>query len=402
MNPDIRRRRHAELWESGTSSARKIGITGLIFAILMLLRVVEPYHLIERIGQKDLKALEVKREELLVQQRQLGSVETALQEIEDELDKSPWNDEVESLKKYFIELRANGYQSDEIPQDRANETITNIGKLVNEGVIEKLSAVTERPGTSERLKEFPGIIKKALDKWTDENYDKTDWYFTPQSKDATIEGMNEVLTALKAKALGAVYESRESLEVERKELKESEDAIDAKKENAEVGIKDDLNDILPEWAQDSVGVRSMIVFFPWILVAFAATMVGKAFIAARHFHGMADEEQWTAVERSDPLVSTSWTLTWRGLPGTIVTIVNYFAIIGAYWFCLSRVNYPPARYSSGSADESTTIEASLQAIANAVSSSLSVGLAYALLIATLVVVAATPILRRARESGGTR
>ena len=401
MDPDIRRRRHAQLWESGTSSARKIGITGLIFAILVLLRVVEPYHLVERIGQEDLELLENKRQELLVQQKQLGSVETALQEIEDELDKSPWNDEIENLKKYFVELRANGYESDEIPQDMAKKTITNIGKLVSEKVIVKLRDVTAGPGTSERLAKYPDTIQEALTKWVDKNENNTKWYFTPESKDETISVMSEELAALKAEALAAVVESRKNLEVDRKELVDAEAAIDKSKEDAEGDIKDELNEILPGWAQDSVGVRSMIIFFPWILVAFAVTMVSKAFIAAGHFHGMADEEQWTAVERSDPLLSTPWTLTWRGLPGTLLTIVNYSAVIGAYCFCLYRVEYPPAVYSSGSTED-TTIEASLQAIANAVSSVLPVGFVYASLIATLVVVAATPVLRRARESGGTR
>jgi hypothetical protein len=394
MKPDTRLRRHAQLWESGTASARRGAIAGLIFAILILLRVVEPYHLVEREGELETADLVVEAAMLLKQQEQLATIEAALQEIEDELEQEPWNVEKNKLIKFFED---GGSDEIAVPQKIANETINNIVTLVESRVIKRLRKAMAEAETSERLADYPGRIQSALDKWKNDNLGNTQWYFTLASKNETIRGMSEVLSALKIEALAAVNESRSSLQGKKERIDRREAEVKEELAIATEGIKDDLDEILPSWAQDSVGVKSMIVFYPWILVAFAANLVWRALIAARHFHGMADEEQWTAAERSDPLLSSPWTLTWRGVTGTAVTVVNYFAVVLVLWFCLSRAVNPPSPDVGGSSD-GTAVADSSHALADAMTAVLPVKLAYGLLIATLVVVVATPLLRRIQKS----
>jgi len=401
MKPETRLQRHAQLWESGTASARRVAIGGLIFAILILLRVVEPYHQVEREGEQAKAALAAEKAGLVEQQQQLARIEHTLQEIEDELEQELWNVEKKKLIKYFQDRRLGGSDDLLVPQEKANETILNIVKLVESNVIEKLRAVMSLPETSERLADYPDKIGDALYKWKDDNYNNTKWYFTLRSKNQTIRGMSTVLTALKSEALAAVKESKSSLPDRKADIERRNAEIPKEIAKATENIKAELNQILPSWAQDSVGVKSMIVFYPWILIAFAAYLVGNALIAARHFHGMADEEQWTAVERSDPLLSSPWTLTWRGVTGTAVTVVNYFAVILVLGFCLGRAVKPPSPESAaavtGSSD-GTAVADSSHALADAMLAVLPVELAYGLLLATLAVVVAAPLWRRTQKT----
>jgi hypothetical protein len=405
MKPETRLQRHAQLWKSGTVSARRVAIAGLIFAVLILLRVVEPYHQVEREGQQAKAKLEAEAVMLLKQQEQLAIIERTLQEIEDELGQQPWNVEMDKLIKYFKDLRTSGSEDLPVPQDMANQTIGNIVEMVESRVIKKLRAVMAAPETSERLADYPDRIQDALNNWKNDNYDNTQWYFTPGSKIETINGMGAVLSVLKNEALAAVNESKLSIPGKKADIERRKAEIPKEIEKATESIKAELDKILPSWAQNSVGVKSMIVFYPWILVAFAAYLTGIALIAARHFHGMADEEQWTAVERSDPLLSSPWTLTWRGVTGTTVTLVNYFAVILVLGFCIGRAVKPPSSEGdaavTGSSD-GTAVADSSHALADAMSVVLPLELAYGLLLATLAVVVATPLWRRTQKTSSSQ
>lgn len=398
VKPETRLRRHAQLWESGTTGARRAAIGGLIFAVLILLRVVEPYHAVERDRAQAEADLANHKAAVQTQQEQLAVIERTLQEIEDELEQEPWNVERDKLIQYFRDRRSGGSDDLAVPQDKANETITNIVDLVESRVIEKLRRAIAAPGdTFERLANYPDKIQLALDTWKKKNYDNTNWYFTQKSKNETIRGMSAVLSALKTEALAAVVESKSSLSEKRAEIAEEDAAIQEKFEAATATIDDELDAILPAWAQKSVRVKSMIVFYPWLIVLFVATMVGKAVVAARHFHGMADEEQWTAEERSNPLVSSPWTLTWRGATGTLATVVTYLSVIFAFWFCLHRALEPASANGSETGD-TTTVADSSQTLADAIAAVLPANISYALLLAALAVVVAMPTLRGMKKS----
>jgi hypothetical protein len=401
MKPETRLRRHAQLWESGTASSRRAAIGGLIFAVLILLRVVEPYHQVEKDGEQARAKLEVEETTLGEEQEQLARIELALEEIEYELEQEPWNVEKDKLIKYFKDLQRGNSGDLAVPQEKANETILNISALVESKVIQKLRAVVAAPETSDRLKNYPDRIGEALNTWRSENYNNTQWFFTPESKNETIDGMSAVLSRLKIEALAAVNESRLSIPEKKADIKRRKDQVREEIAATTEIIKAELDLVLPAWAQDSVGVKSMIVFYPWILVAFAAFLVGNALIAARHFHGMADGEQWTAVERSDPLLSSPWTLTWRGVTGTAVTIVNYFAVILVLGFCLLRAVRPPSAESGAAATETavgTSVADSSHALADAMTAVLPIELAYGLMLATLAVVVATPFWRHKQKT----
>ena len=409
MDADTRRKRHAALWSSGTAAARRFAIAGVIFAVLLLLRVVEPYNTLE--GERDFELQELKEEQqaLAIEEADLPKVEQALEEIQQELNAKPWNAEIASLKAYFRELlRAGQTGRLPVPQDRANESIDNIVTMVNERVITKLETVIWQTNTSERLANFPQKIKDALDDWYDEHYNNTQWYFTVEDKDRTIEGMAQVLNALELEALAAVAESKENIAEEKGNIRDEMAEIDDEIKEVTKGIKTDLNDILPKWAQDSIGVDAMVKFYPWVLLIIAVSLIVRGWSAGRHFHGMADAEGWTAEERSDPLISTPWTLIWRGYWGTAATVANYAAVTLVLLFCLHRAVFPPPYEAPEEAEqaaemvaedsvEQTAIEASVQEVADTVSRTIPAEAAYALMIALLAGLLGVPAFRAVSE-----
>ena len=130
----------------------------------------------------------------------------------------------------------------------------------------------------------------------------------------------------------------------------------------------------------------MIALYPWILAAIAVYLVGNALNSARYFRGMADEEGWSAAERSDPLVSSAWTLTWRGIRGASATIFCYITVLAALWYCLNRSLNPP-----GPGDRAGF---SIQTI-SAVMGSPAILLAYGFLALALIIVVVLPLRDRA-------
>ena len=409
MDPDTRRKRYASLWYAGTAGTRRFAIAGVIFAVLLLLRVIEPYNHLDGERENEIAKSEEQKAALAVQEAQLRKVEETLQEIQDEIDAEPWNDEIQDLKDYFVELREQGARGRlPVPQDRANRTIANIDKLVKDRVIEKLSDVIAETKASGRLAAYPDKIRTALKKWYDDNYGKTEWYFTVQSKDDTIEGMAVVLDALEDEALAAVEESKTTIADQKQDIDDEIREINRDIRELQADIKDELNEILPQWAQDSIGVDAMVKFYPWVLLIIAVIVIVRGWSAGRHFHGMADAEGWSAEERSDPLISTPWTLIWRGYWGTAATVVNYAAVTLVLLFCLHRAVFPPpyvepeepeqtAEMAAEDAVQQTAIESSVQEIADNVSETVPAETAYGLMLVLLAGLLGVPAFRAVSE-----
>ncbi len=82
------------------------------------------------------------------------------------------------------------------------------------------------------------------------------------------------------------------------------------------------------WARGLVPAEWMVRLYPWTLVAIALYLVAGALVALRHFLGMAESGGWSEQDRRDPVFSSLWTPTWRGLAGT--------AVLSGLWYCLDR------------------------------------------------------------------
>jgi hypothetical protein len=212
--------------------------------------------------------------------------------------------------------------------------------------------------------------------------------------------MSVVLSKLRTDALDAVRKSDDKL----KELQIAV-GIDTSKVQAKIDaqmkkIDGDVDDILPDWAYGLVGTKAIVLLYPWMLVAIAAYLIGSALTAARHFNGMADEEGWSADERSDPLLSSPWTLTWRGMAGTAITLLNYVAVLAALSYFLIRAltRQPSTKTKTDIGDSSAAVNTDYSnEVAESISSWLPGELAYGLMAAIVILVLIAPLRPRAKK-----
>ncbi len=387
MDPNVRIQRHSLLWEAGTSRISRTAISGVIFAVLILLKVVGPQYTIDEQEQL-LQSLGDREAEISVSQNQLEKIQSTLEDIEDVIVQAPWNVEKNKLINFFTMRITGDPQWSRDPKDEANDTITNIANGVRENIVKPLEEATAAITGLDGLATYPNKINAAINSWETKHFNNTDWYATLGAKSETMDQMSAALSEFQAEAVDAVEKIAADIGPRIEKIKEDKTNILANIKSADTRREAALNQILPSWATDLISVKNMMDLYPWILVAIAAYFVGNGLIAAQHFHGMADEENWSAAERSDPLLSSPWTLTWRGFAGTAVTLVSYLAVLAALAYCLYRSLNPPE------STVASVLTIPSDAAATAPSATLLIALAYGLFVAAFLLVVITPLRRR--------
>lgn len=335
MDPSTRLRRHSELYEAGTSNVQRIAIGGLIFAALILFNVIEPYY------RADLPSLE---EAVVKKQRELNAIDENLQEIANieaklneiagDIARPPWNDDVEELKRYFREDGSGDIQN------VANTTINNIAAKINALVVEPLRAAIAKATMTGDVDLIAAEIENAVETWRLSKIDNSDWFQTTDAKDATADIISSSLQGSINRATVAIEKISSTQETRRSEEQRKKSEVDTEIDKLKEKFADAVDSALPAWAKGFVSVDTMIKLYPWILISIAAFLLFTALKASRHYHGMADADGWTMAERADPLLSSPWTLTDRGIRGSAITCVHYAAVFMLLGYFLYRSANP--------------------------------------------------------------
>ena len=384
MDQATRTKKHAQRWSAGETSVRRIGIGGVLFAVIVLLTVIEPYH-IESTARRQLVEQNTRLDEIKAELDEIDRVQEKLDEAAQQLATEPWSGRIEALKKSFSAGEISNAQS------QSDATLRGIGNDLQSDLISPLRDATRRLGSDNPLVEVPGQLNNSVDSWLN-YYQDTPWWISRDSKDDTAAAIGEELHAIVNNAAAALPEIRQELETQeesnRNQLKEVEDDIAQLKAN----LQSVIDRALPGWARGIIGVDHLLVLYPWLLAGIAVYFVATALSASHHFRAMADGEGWSREERRDPLYSSAWTLTPRGMPGSIATFVTYGAVLAVLGACLYRSQHPPTSAAKGS------VQASVDVLA--AQSGISVLVAYALLAASAAIVAMTVFRdRHAPEDG---
>lgn len=350
MDPAVKLKRHTQLWENADANARRVAIAGLIFAALILVNVVEPYFKMTKEDEllpqwrAELASLETEQASLAQRKEDLQKIEMVLGQIEQSVKDLPWRSDIDKL----IQTCRGGCPAN--VQDRADETIINIADKMKKISVEPLRAVIRETGMEGELAGAADNVEAAINAWKDQRLRKV-WYATVQSKEraaatvasdvqaetqraeATRGNLDEATTQQLASLTADIGEQQVNLQARETIIVED---IKAKEEK----IRAAMGAALPAWADGLFTVKSMVLLYPWILVGIGVWMVGNGLIAGQHYRGMADAEGWTAIERGDPLLSSPWTLTWRGAAGGAVTFSYYSASLGALGYCIYRSAHP--------------------------------------------------------------
>ncbi|MCX2982495.1 hypothetical protein EYC98_16660 [Halieaceae bacterium IMCC14734] len=347
MDPNIKLRRHAKLWESGTANVQRWAVGSVIFAVVMMLNVIKPYH--ENYQSQEVKDLRIEFQALEDEQKKnglriagLNAVENVLDEIRRDIKKEPWADEIKTL----VDHCRGGCPADTKPV--ANGVINAISLELRELIVDKLDAAINTakldPDTSKELKQHAKEIREKIEEWRQSKIN-TIWYRTRAMKrDTGSQAGNAVLVSaeeaetklsdLGQATLEAIKGTTAAMESKKQELDTENVALSIDLKDKNETIEKAMNRALPGWATGLFTVEDMIKNYPWILISLIVFMLANAWNAGRHFRGMADAEGWSIEERSDPLLSSPWTLTWRGYTGSAVTTLYYFTVLGALAACL--------------------------------------------------------------------
>ena len=371
MDQATRLKRHTQLWSAGETSVRRIGVGGVIFALIVLLKVIEPYHIEFSKWEKKVETQESAYDDVKAERDRIPEIQEKLFEMLIQIENEPWTDEIQKLKDDFRAGRVSQ------PRDHSNKTLNAIATQLQESIVKPLQAATAQLTEDNVLAALPDKLDKEIVEWLD-RYEDEPWWTTLDRKDDTAAAIGEELKWVLNDASAAAPKIKAELEAAEKTLaKQLQDAaseIEALK--AELGKV--IDRAMPTWARGIIGVDHLLVLFPWLLAGIAIYLVGTALRSSHHFHAMADGENWSTEERRDPLLSTSWTLTPRGIAGSIATFATYAAVMGVLGASLYRSQHPPHSIDEGS------IQASVNAIAD--QSSTSAMVAYAFFAAAIAVV----------------
>jgi hypothetical protein len=324
MDSDVRAQRHEQLWQAGNNSARRIALGGLLFALIILIKVVAPYQE-KAVLEKTLAAQTASAKSLKLRLNKISAVEDELDEIERVIINAPWD----SAKDELIRFYANGGGNQ---KEKANETIKQIADLIHAAIVEPLTVIVKGDGVSDDLASLPKMVADAIEEW-ERGKLNTKWYYRVASKEQAMDEVKDILLELRSQSKQIVQGAKLKIGEQTKPLENKLVEVRRKEKKISVSIQAALDDALPSWAGKLILAKTIVLFYPWILVGLAVYLVGSAVNASRHFHGMADEKGWTAEERSDPLMSSMWTLTFRGAMGTAITLGVYSWVLLCLWYC---------------------------------------------------------------------
>jgi len=374
MDPATRLKRHAQLWSASETRVRRIGIGGAIFALIILLGVIEPYSIASG-TREDLETQESGVRALSDELSKIRKVEEQLDNMARTIKEEPWTKQIQSLKDKFKARRITD------PSRESQEILVEIASDLKDEIIAPLRAATNQLPDDNRLSKVPDTLDASVNKWL-ETFREVDWWRTVARKNETTreigEKLTQILDSASANAQAATDEIKIKSETMRSKLENAKKIV----ETLNKQLQNVMDRALPAWARGMLKVEQLLVVYPWLLAGLAALLVATGWRGSRQFHAMADGEGWSAEERRDPLLSSSWTLTNRGPSGSIATFLTYGSVLGVLSACLYRHYYPPTTPDAGSLQVTATAIAEQSGIATTIAGAILVG-AIAFVVAAL-------------------
>ena len=274
MDPATRLKRHAQLWSAGEANARRIGIGGAIFALIILLTVIEPFHMESSKTRGDIDARQNEAERLQAELQTLADIQAQLSTMSRRIDSQPWTDEIETLKRQF---RA-GEISDPVRQ--SNAALDAIADELRKDVIEPLANASARLPDDNPLANVPATLDEAVAEWLN-RYQRTNWWITRDAKNDTAEAIGRdlsfILSDASREAATAIDRLRAAARDTSTQLARTRSDIEALVEKL-TGVMDRA---LPAWARGIIDVEQLLILFPLVVAAIAAYLLVTAVRASR-------------------------------------------------------------------------------------------------------------------------
>lgn len=415
MSDEARLDRHYELWQQESASVGRWVFGTLLFAVVVLLRVIGPYVETSHTLTQDRGQLSTQTTTQAAEQARLEQTErlaTGVEKLYEDISRSPWQGSVDELKR-DLERLGEAYRMLSVPspaelaealarsprpevevsqfeqvlprrsrdsgrrgrrsdplellpltpwtaagllsldaaavgglspaelsalleqrlkaaaQERADATVNEIAELVRNrvvGPLERLLGDSEQTQLGQALVPIVQRLEDGMMAWNRALLADAHWYRTVARKDSVVRGLNEELETYQRDFRRASTAARERLSAsigERKRLLRVIKAEIQALEKTTAHLAEVLDTALPEWIRGFVSPQQMIQLYPPALVLLVIVLVFKTGRARRHFLTVRDHRYPDGAYRQDAALSSTWTLVYRGVTGTLVTAVAF-------------------------------------------------------------------------------
>ena len=330
MDTATRLQRHSDRWQEGSSRVQRIAVGGLIFASLIFFKVIEP-HAQTAAGRENLANLEVDQVQADDELARVNFLADQLGVISQTVDNANWRQYKEDLVQRFSR---GGVAA---PQQEADQTIRKITGQVRNEVLAPLETAVAESGLSGEFAGYAERMNRFIDEWEQSKLGQR-WFQTRERKEEAVTELGTTMESLQNEAKDVLAALKLEIDAKRRDVQKSISQLAARIEKTNAEIQQALDEANPAWARGLVSVEWMVSAYGAILAGIALVLVASGLLAARHYHGMANAAGWSQSERSDPLFSSVWTLTWRGIAGTSITLLSYLGVLAGLGYFLNRSN----------------------------------------------------------------
>jgi hypothetical protein len=345
METDPRLKRHADLWEAQNTQVKRVVLASVAFGTLLLFNVLTPYSGI--VGQRDEKkrALDIAVQE----ERRIDDSTRALTDFQNtsaavhrSIAQQPWMATKDQLVRRLAEINSRGQGTPERYQREADDTLRAIGSQVRAAVLTPLTeSLNKVPSHRELLPDLSaelGGLPDVIQEWERQNLGKR-WYGTLDEKTQTVSTLTSSLDIKLTALQSAIQRDRPKLDDKKRELSKQRSDLREKSKEDEDKIREleaKMETILPEWVRGLVSVQQMIQLYPFIILGLVIYVLGIALSLTGHYQFVAHSMGYEEAAETDPVLSSLWTLTYRGRLGTAATLTAYLVFVVAMWMLFEK------------------------------------------------------------------
>lgn len=339
---DFQLQRHLKLWEEQNKSVKRIIIAALLFTILLPIKVLDPFVYISQ----DLAPVENKINKLKQEQQEandlkkkLEHVQNTISEVKETIKNEPWMKEKDRLIQTLSDIREqslHGGNWDEY-QAAADNTIRTIAAQVRELIIQPLEGVVQKnKRTRETMPKLSGAVdrlRNEMGKWEEWHVGRR-WYQTFFAKDRemreltySLESLLEDISSISCSALSGITAKQEELSRKTEFLDQNIVNYQEKRDS----LDEEMQKIFPQWLRGIISIEQMIHLFPVFVIFLVVVIMALALMLTGHFEKAAAIMELEKKQRTDPVSSSIWTLTYRKIHGTALTILTYLVLMAVMW-----------------------------------------------------------------------
>jgi hypothetical protein len=335
--------RHFKLWEENNKQINRVVFLTVVLSLALFIKVLIPFvdfsedkkPVIQKSG-----ALKVEKEIANEKIDIIKNTATVLEDVNKFIDLQPWQKEKKDLIKRYKDMRespsADSYTREHYQQE-ANDTINRIAELLQKNILQPLQQSTvgimSDPDNRDALVREVDSLEQFIADWKNEYINKN-WYRTIDRKDITMyqltESLNQRLGAFSDVVKRELMTVNTAMLAADKELKTLNAKIEMEADKLQL-LDDELQKILPEWLRGLIRIEQVIQLLPATLLVAAVFVVGPGVSLTRHYEIYSSGKKFTREITEDPGMSTTWTLIYSGLTGTIMTKTAYTVFIILSW-----------------------------------------------------------------------